>query len=234
MKGTLPIPVSVLPNGGSIGPASRVRQLDFGRNASPARSSTLPPERGCPQPQQHRPRDAARVFRNPIPRGRAAAEDSRAPAMSRRSGAAAGSACASAGKSSCAGSAATVQPGGSGKPGTPRFLRGVFPSSVLHPLRSGSGGHRQVKAWCKPLASALHAGCTGVALLFSSRLALVHLLYRSYTPLVLPWLPPPRHGDATDLLPKLDRAGFVVIQTESDFYFGLASVAACARRRHSW
>ncbi len=69
--------------------------------------------------------------------------------------------------------------------------------------------------------------------MFSSRLALVHLLYRSYSPLVFPWLPPLRHGDSTGLLPELDRAGFAVIQTEFDFYFGLASVAVCARRKHS-
>ena len=43
-------------------------------------------ERGCPQPQQHRPRDAAQVFRDPTPCGRAATGDSRAPDMRPGSG----------------------------------------------------------------------------------------------------------------------------------------------------
>ena len=43
-------------------------------------TSALSPERGCPQPQQHRPRNTAQVFGDPPPCGRAAAGDSRAPA----------------------------------------------------------------------------------------------------------------------------------------------------------
>ena len=37
------------------------------------------PERGCPQPQQQRPRDTAQLSGDPPPCGRAAAGDSRAP-----------------------------------------------------------------------------------------------------------------------------------------------------------
>ena len=48
------------------------------------RTLRLRPERDCPQPQQHRPRNAARVFRPPTPCGRAAAGDRRAPAKSPR------------------------------------------------------------------------------------------------------------------------------------------------------
>ena len=48
------------------------------------RIRTLPPERGCPQPQQQRLSNAARVFRDSTPYERAAAGDSNAPARSQR------------------------------------------------------------------------------------------------------------------------------------------------------
>ena len=46
--------------------------------------TALPPERGCPQPQQHRPRNTVQLFGDPPPCQHTAAEDSRAPAMSRK------------------------------------------------------------------------------------------------------------------------------------------------------
>ena len=52
------------------------------RGCRAGRIWTLSPERGCLQPQQHRPRNFATVFRDPSPYARAAAEDSRAPTMS--------------------------------------------------------------------------------------------------------------------------------------------------------
>jgi hypothetical protein len=44
--------------------------------------TALPPERGCPQPQQHRPRNTVQLFGDSPPCDHAAAEDGCAPAMS--------------------------------------------------------------------------------------------------------------------------------------------------------
>jgi hypothetical protein len=79
-------------------------------------------------------------------------------------------------------------------------------------LSEGTRSHPQAER--KPDASRLHGRCP-----------LVSLIFRSYSPLVLRWLPPLSRGDSTGLLPELDSTGLAVIQTKSDFYFGLASVA---------
>jgi hypothetical protein len=89
-KGSLFFSLPMLINGleQSPGETSRCRLQKGGRLSAPTPLLACGtwPERGCPQPQQHRPRNVARVFRASPRCGRAAAGDSRAPvAMLRRS-----------------------------------------------------------------------------------------------------------------------------------------------------